>query len=152
MRHFQSSRAVRHARFLLVVPLLTLSVCVVGCGPENELGRLPFSGTVTLDGKPLKSGSISLEPTGEEGTRGGATITDGQFAVEEMNGLPPGEYLVRINAASGADAPPEDQPPGESNVIQKELIPANYNTNSEETITISEGKENIFKFDITTSG
>lgn len=137
-----------------LIPLATCAFLVAGCGPGNELGRLPFSGTVTLDGKPVKRGSISFSPTkkGEGAVRGGTTVTDGKFAVEALKGLPPGEYLVRINAASNEKSAPEDQMPGALAPPAKELIPPGWNTQSEHTITIEEGKENHFDFPIKTSG
>lgn len=123
---------------------------LVGCGPGNELGRVPIAGSVSLDGQPLDRGSISFEPVGE-GTSSGATITNGTFAIPEEKGLPPGKYKVRVFSAAGEAAAPEDQPPGESNVIQKERIPKSWNTSTEQEIEVKDTGEGEFKFDIKSS-
>src|SRR5690606_35988923 len=123
---------------------------LVGCGPTNELGREPISGTVNFDGKPLDRGSISFEPAGEGGTRSGATIENGTFSIPEQRGLPPGRYLVRINSADGEG--PAEEMPGESNRLQRERIPPAWNTNSKEEIEVTDGGENTFTFDVKTGG
>ena len=142
------------AQFCAILPLLGLLV-LAGCGPENELGRKAISGKVTLDGKPLEQGTISFEPTTEEGTRTGGTIAKGEFHIEAMNGLPPGTYLVRISAAesSGADTPAPTAAPGpRQGPPAKELIPPDWNVRSQHEVEIKDDGENNLTFDITTSG
>jgi hypothetical protein len=129
--------------------LLSL-IALAGCGDENPLGRLPVTGTVSLDGKPLERGSVSFEPLGG-GTSSGSTIAAGEFAIREEKGLPPGRYRVRVYSAS-AETAPEDQLPGESGPPHKDLIPKTWNANSEQQVEVTEGGENAFNFDIKTSG
>lgn len=80
----------------------------------------------------------------------GAVITDGHYEIPETKGLPPGKYLIRISAADES-APPEAMP-GESNKIAKELIPAEYNRESDVTREVVAGEENIFDFEIPAAG
>ncbi|MGC1273274.1 MAG: carboxypeptidase-like regulatory domain-containing protein [Planctomycetaceae bacterium] len=136
---------------LLLGGLFSLS----GCGAENELGRLPVSGTVLLDGEPLDSGTISFDPIDQAtGTSGGATVTAGQFEIATERGLPPGIYRVRISAPTGgvAASDAEPPPPGEPTETAKERIPASWNTESQEQVEVKEGEENIFTFPIVSLG
>lgn len=120
-----------------------------GCGPGNELGRVPITGSVTLDGAPLDSGTISFDPVDENGTKSGAAVTDGKFEIPEEKGLPPGTYTVRLYSA--AEGAPAEAMPGES-TVQQERIPAAWNTSSKEQIVVEEGADNVFSFDVKSSG
>ncbi len=132
-------------------PLLLACLCLgwlSGCGgPSNELGRLPVSGDVTFGGKPLDHGSIEFMPTGE-GTQSGAPIENGHYSISENQGLPPGEYLVRIYSAADTGGAAEELP-GESSELAEERIPAEFNTESKQKVTVDAGnEENKFDFDI----
>ena len=78
-------------------------------------------------------------------------IKDGVYAIEELKGLPPGKYRVRISAA---DTGPEERgeapmmPPGGGPYpIRKDLIPPKYNSQSELTVEVVDG-DNRFSFDL----
>ena len=77
---------------------LLLSVCiavVTGCGYGH--GRVPVTGVVLFDGKPLESGSIRFG--GEQGASGVGQIVGGRFSLSEnasQNGVLPGKYDVLI--------------------------------------------------------
>lgn len=132
---------------------LILAICtaiIAGCGSSNELGRVPVTGTVTLDDQPLDQGSISFKPVAE-GTSSGATIENGVFAIPEEKGLPLGKYRVRIYSASDTKAAPADQPPGESGAISKERIPKSWNRDSDQTVDITGDPASELRFDIETS-
>ncbi len=130
--------------------LLLISVgWLCGCGgPTNELGRMSVSGKVTVSGKPLDHGSIEFTPTAADGkgTQSGDVIENGEYHIPESKGLPPGEYLVRI--FSSEDNGAEGEAPGESSEIAKELIPADFNTDSDHKVKVEAGKENTFDFPI----
>jgi hypothetical protein len=130
-------------RVALVWGLFACAAIIVGCGPGNELGRRPVSGTVTLDGQPLERGSISFQPVGD-GTSSGATIENGTFSIPEQRGLPPGTYTVRIY--SSQDGVMADEIPGEIRP-PRELIPSDWNTDSKHQIEVN-GGDNTFTFDI----
>ena len=107
-----------------------------GCGGgQSHAGRHAVSGKITLDDKPLETGTIafSLQGAKRSAPIGGAMIRGGRYDLPAAKGLPLGEYVVRINsfgaavettqAADGEDyfaamrAPP---PP--------EIIPSKYNS------------------------
>ncbi|MBA2115758.1 hypothetical protein [Bremerella alba] len=134
-----------------VVLMLCVSVSTLflsGCGGAvDPLNRQAISGEVTLNDQPLDTGSISFDPQDrDQGRPGGATILDGKFSVESERGLPPGTYTVRINSADAtAEAAGE---PGESRRLAKERIPTQWNSKSDQTITVVDGEDNSFQFAI----
>jgi hypothetical protein len=125
---------------------------LLGCGGDS-LGRHAISGTVSVNGAPLQNGNVSFQPVEKSSTTsGGAVVADGKYAVPRDKGLPTGKYRVVINApkpgtggevAKGA-APGEAPPPPE------ELIPADWNANSEHTIEVTEKGPHEFKFEVST--
>jgi len=127
-------------------------VCAVGCGP-NYGGRKEIKGTIKLKGTLLDQGQIMFMPiSGDNATKEGAGIANGEYKIDRAHGLMPGKYRVSITAGDGrtrADAPP-DQPPGPTgaNIISKDRIPPEYNTNSKQEIDVTEKGPNVFDFDI----
>ena len=66
---------------------------VAGCGD----GRLGVSGSVTVNGQPMESGTINFRPTGDtKGNSAGGGIVDGKYEVRSEKGLKPGTYKVTI--------------------------------------------------------
>lgn len=133
-------------RELTVSMLLLVAALNAGCGGSDPLGRRAVSGTVTLDGVPVKQGRIDFQPLQQGGVPSGATISDGKYAIPEEKGLPVGKYRVTINAADtgavgglGSDGLPGDVAP-----VPKELIPAKYNT--ETTLTAEVGDKEPYEF------
>jgi hypothetical protein len=131
---------------------LTMLACI-GCGePKNKHGRLPFSGTVTLDGQPLAAGYLIFEPKAGQPTQSGGMIKDGKFDVAEEAGAAPGLYSVAI--FSGADPPPNNYAPGTpeyeaaSMRTRGEQVPTKYNANTTLTAEVKPGEENVFMFDL----
>ncbi|MGE3818261.1 MAG: hypothetical protein AB7I30_02400 [Isosphaeraceae bacterium] len=65
--------------WLLVIAL----VGTVGCGPGNGLNLARVNGKVTLNGEPLKNGTIIFEPDESKGTTGpqaiGTIMSDGTY-------------------------------------------------------------------------
>ncbi len=79
---------------LLVFLFLT---ALAGCGDNR--GRVPVTGSVLFDGKPLESGSIRLG--GDQGAAGVGAIVNGKFSLNEsgsQNGVLPGKYEVLISS------------------------------------------------------
>lgn len=118
-----------------------------GCGKTDPLNRQAVSGKITLNGEPLKSGTIEFAPV-ENGTSSGATISNGEYSVPQAKGLPAGEYIVRISANDATEQPIEV--PGESNKIAKELIPNTYNTKSTLRFRVEDKKDNVFDLHVET--
>lgn len=83
-----------HPRVMWLVAVLT--VALVGCGSDLK----PAGGTVTVDGKPVESGTIMFHPVAG-GRPATGTIADGTFTLSYADiedGLPVGEYKVAIVA------------------------------------------------------
>mgnify|MGYP001138918980 CR=1 FL=1 len=127
--------------------LLALTM-FLGCGETDALNRQRVTGEIKLNGTPIANGSIEFAPVGE-GTSGGAAIENGKFEIVAERGLPPGEYIVRINAASeSVDA---GEMPGDSSILAEELVPPEYNTDSKLKFTVKPEGENVFNQSIETA-
>jgi hypothetical protein len=123
-------------------------ILYAGCaGSGDDLPRESLAGTVTLDGAPLPTGTITFAPSantaGVEVT-GADTIQNGKFSIGRDVGLVPGSYKVSIYAA---DKPPERTKPekagaGKPSELAKQLIPAKYNSKTELTAEIKKGGGN----------
>jgi hypothetical protein len=140
----------RVPRFGLAVVL----TAVAGCSDSSN-GREPVAGTVKLHGRPIPDGAIVLfEPLEKQDSAGSVTVAGGQYEIPRVVGLKPGKYLVRITAGDGKTAVnPVDsgEPPGPTggrNIISKELVPADWNVNSRQQVTVTKGGPNKFDFDI----
>src|SRR4051794_10320669 len=68
----------RHTRRCVTAPVAAVAASLLGlggCGGTDGLPRQAVSGTVTVDGKPLKAGLITFMPSGPDiPTQGGATV------------------------------------------------------------------------------
>lgn len=131
--------------------LLGAAFCLVftGCGSNSDL--LEVGGKISLDGVPLKSGSIRLTLVGANRVfASAAPVTEGEYLFPQAKGLPAGTYHVVISAIDenspmviikDAAGRPLTRAPAE-------LIPAAYNANSEKTIDVAREGENRFDFEI----
>jgi hypothetical protein len=89
------------------IPLLFLTL-VVGCG-NSSIDRVPVSGEVLIDGRPLGSGTIQFVP--EEGRPSSAAIqADGHFELASESvgrtkeiGAVPGRYRVQVASSKIVD-------------------------------------------------
>jgi hypothetical protein len=136
--------------FLAIV--LSLSV-LQGCGgPADDLPRQAVSGTVTFKGKPLEAGMIQFQPiSAGVATAGGAGIKDGKYAIDQSEGLVPGQYQVKITSNTAASGQPASGPPampGDAPPPPKEPIPAKYNSQSTLTANVTKEGPNTFPFDL----
>lgn len=127
---------------------LALLAMLVGCGPGDSRQRQAVSGTVTLDGNPLASGNIEFDPLAEDGLSSGANLRAGQFEIPAANGLPAGEYRVRIYASTEDPAPltPEEAAMPELHRPGISLIPQRYNQATELRARVSLDAANHFEF------
>lgn len=94
------------SRCLLLVPFLTVSVALMGCGPAGP-DYVPVKGVVTIDGKPLALKTVFFAP--EPGTpgmgAGASTDENGAFellavaagSTKDIYGALPGAYVVTVN-------------------------------------------------------
>lgn len=141
--------ARRSRRGGAVVVVAVAMMLAGGCGSGDGLDRQAVRGRVTLDGEPLARGSILFEPaTDDVGTAVGGTIRDGRFAIARADGPVPGNYLVRIYASTGTQAPP---PEGGSAVMPRpmvERVPGRYNANTVLRAEIPPGGPGELPFDL----
>ena len=133
---------------------LVASALLVGCSGSED-GRLEVSGKVKLKGEPIKDGTIVMfEPLDSQDTGGNATVAAGEYSIPRSNGLKPGRYLVRITAGDGKTAVnplDPDTPPGPgggTNIVSKDLVPADWNVNSKQEVKVTRDGPNKFDFDI----
>lgn len=118
-----------------------------GCAKQPADGRQSVSGKVTLKGAPLDNGSIQFLPPDAGGALSGGVISKGEYSIPAKQGLPVGKYKVFISAAaSGASA--TEEMPGDAGPEAEELIPPEFNVNSDKTVEVAADKENVFNFDI----
>jgi len=123
---------------------LLLSACALaalvgaGCSPGAKTGTV--SGQVTLDGQPLKEGRIQFIPVAGDSPTAGATIKDGKFSAE----VPLAKMRVEINANKVIGKRKAYDTP-ESPVFDEvaELIPPKYNVNSQETLEVKSGSQEV---------
>lgn len=135
---------------------LVLLVLASGCGEPNPLGRKAISGAVTFDNDPLEYGMIEFAPKDPAGHSSGAVIENGQYEIAAHQGLPPGQYTVRITSPSNqepAEVEEEVLPPGPEERGRQpppatERIPAEFNTKSDKVAEVTEDGQNTFDFDI----
>jgi hypothetical protein len=104
-----------------------------GCSDSN---RATVTGTVTIDGQAVKSGSIAFFPIDEKSPTTGASIADGQYTAQ----VPLGAAKVQIRVAkkvgekklyNTADSPVQP--------IMKETLPAKYNDDTELQLDVKPG-------------
>lgn len=139
------SRRSRLRRAAVVVAIG--AALVAGCS-RNPFPLAPVSGTVTLDGVPLRSGVVSFQPTASQGSQAGPGSTGpiderGHFVLVALDGTPGavvGEHRVRIYSATPGESPRDDS---DSSVAMRERVPVRYNYESQLRFTVpSQGAAN----------
>ena len=138
----------------VLIGFLAIAACVAGCGGPDD-GRLAISGTVKFKGAPIKDGAIvKFVPDEQQGTEGLTMTTGGEYALPKPNGLKPGKYTVIVSLGDGKTAinpVNPDEPPGPgggTNIVSKELIPKDWNSQSKQHVTVTTEGPNKFDFDI----
>jgi hypothetical protein len=124
-------------------------VAALGCTPDYG-GRKPVSGTVKLKGELIKDAVIEFFPISDVGSKSGAQIVDGKYAIPAEFGLMPGKYKVILTAGDGRTIADSDLPPGPSgaNIISKELFPPEYNKFTKQQVEVTEKGPNVFDYDV----
>lgn len=123
--------SVRHAAMCCALTLL-----LTGCSQQ-----LKVEGQVTLDGKPVDSGSISFEPADGAGAEFGGTITNGSYVAEGPPTAKPGAKIVRIRASqkTGKQIPAGSPFPEGTMTDEVVTVPADYNDKSKLTADVKAG-------------
>jgi hypothetical protein len=118
--------------------LAAILACVgllAGCHDGDGLERVPITGTLTIQGKPLPGASIQFLPLEGSNLPGALGVSDetGRFEVissrEEDTGVPPGEYSVRVSRFVDEEGTPllPGTPPAMS-LGSRESIPSPYDS------------------------
>lgn len=97
----------------LVVVIL---IGMASCGPGNGLNLARVRGVVTLDGEPIKNGTVMFEPDESKGTTGpqaiGTILGDGSFVLSSQSA---GDGAVvgfhRVGILGLDEEPSAEQPP-----------------------------------------
>lgn len=127
-------------RTLSIFALLSF-LSLAGCGGNpHDLPPNTVSGTVMLDGTPIKQGTIVFESPQDiaEGISGSAEIVDGKYHTTTTTG----KKTVRISASV-----PEGSPDATGVQPMRETVPAKFNTNSKLSEEVKAG-ENTIDFDL----
>jgi hypothetical protein len=127
----------------LAVAMLALA----GCGADA--GRAAVQGTVSYGGEPVDSGGIAFLPDGGGDAQVQATgdILDGHYNLEGGHGPSPGKYRVQIYWQKKTGRKITSRSGTASREVTEQVIPANYNENSELTVDVQPGR-NTFDFDL----
>jgi hypothetical protein len=125
----------RTASVYLLLITVPLSSFGLGCSGDSKHGSL--TGTVTLDGEPLKSGLIRFIPADGRTASADATITDGKFTAT----VPIGEKQIWISAPKVVGKQKAYNTPDSPTVdVVEELLPAEYNVASTLKLTVTATK------------
>ncbi len=136
-------------RSVAMLTLVTATLAgIAGCGPQ-ELPKALVRGNVTLNGAPLKEGSIKFIPLSGDGPTTGAVLKgDGEFATE----VPAGMMRVEITSPKvTGKRKVYDTPDSPTIEITEEQIPERYNVKSELKYEVVSGEKEVEAgFDLTT--
>jgi hypothetical protein len=118
------------------VCILCCCILIVGCTKKSNRGTV--SGTVTLDGEPLKSGVIRFVPADGQTATADSAITDGKYSAS----VPPGDKQISISAPKVIGQRRVYETPDSPTVdTVQELVPAKYNAKTELTFTVNAGSQ-----------
>jgi hypothetical protein len=116
---------------------------ITGCS-EPTVGTV--SGTITVDGAPVKSGSIAFFPVDGRSSTSGAEIVDGQYTAT----VAPGSARVEIRVSKVVGQKKlYDTPDSPVQPIMAESLPTKYNDATELTLDVKLG-ENRQNYDLKT--
>jgi hypothetical protein len=124
-----------HRTFVCVV----LAASCIGCGRGDGVDRVMLSGTVTYDGQAVEVGQIRFIP--QPGTEAPLTvekINDGRYETETTGGVPVGTHRVEITGYDRENY--ENTPVGPGAAPPEQLLPPQYNRESDLTITLESGQ------------
>ena len=125
------------------------ALAAAGCGTSDGKRHQAVSGRVTLDGKPLAAGAIAFVPAGPDADPTGGPIRDGAFSIPLADGPAPGAYTVSVYAQKPTGRSfPDPNDPGVTIEEKFEIIPPQYNVNTELKADVKEGGDNTFVYEL----
>lgn len=146
-RHKSAFLRTLPAVFRLPAVAGCLLALLVGCG--QGVKRQMIEGTVTLDGKPLEKGYITLTPqAGTASPTAGAPIARGSFSIAAAGGVFAGKFRVEITSTRPSNKTVRT-PRGVFSNVDEQFLPARYNTQSELTVEVKSDAPNQLKFELT---
>lgn len=123
------------ARLAAILAALSVTLALAGC---SETASGSVSGTVTLDGQPLKDGTVRFVPSDGKSQTASAPVKDGQFTAA----VPVGDMRVEFSAAKVLGKRKMYNTPDSPTVDDvAELIPDRFNVKSELKITVRGGSQ-----------
>jgi len=126
---------VRHR--LMVVLLSASLISMVGCAEKNEnLGKV--SGTITLDGEPLKHAVITFQPQGGRPAFG-KTGEDGTYTM--MYSASEAGATIGVNKVSISNGGERRNEETDEVWYQKEEVPPKYNARTELEFDVQPGTQ-----------
>jgi hypothetical protein len=127
---------------VLGLAALGLAVAAGGCSDPT---KARVQGKVTLDGQPLKNGTIEFFPLGKTGQSAAGPIINGEYEVTKAS---VGEMRVKINGSEVVGQQKLYDTPDSPTVDQvNNPVPAKYNTNSQLKETLVSG-DNELNFEL----
>jgi hypothetical protein len=120
-------------------------------GCNQGPARVSVAGKVTLDAKPLPTGTITFIPVGN-GIAAQADIRDGQYTIPAASGPTTGEFKVEVLSSQPTGkkiAGPSSDDSGMTTEM-KQVVPTKYNSQSKLRQTFQPG-ENTFNVEMTTN-
>lgn len=121
----------------LAVTLAALAGCTARADKPPASG--PVKGTIKLDGKPMPTGAILFEVSGQPPRT--LTVTDGAYSGEVLQG----DNKVQIMMYK--DGPPLTTDP-EKKPTKMNVLPARFNYQSKLTAKVEAAGANEFSFDV----
>lgn len=144
----------------LALPLLALSLVATGCGKGDGPVRAAASGRVSLDGAPLRAGVVRFLPTGvTEGPAAAATVKDGAFELQPLEGPVVGTHRVEVEMIDDWGFPADDEAAFVRHFEQSPRskrppnpVPDIYNRRSMLTAEVKADQPNEFDFQLHSAG
>jgi hypothetical protein len=134
-------------RSWLTCALFTFVLLLAGCSDQ----RVTVRGKVTLDGKPVDSGSISFQPKDGNGPGTGGTIENGEYLLQGAGAATPRPKIVTIIAVMKTGKRIPAGPPHPAGTMMDEVItfplPGMRNPPTF-SADVTPGKDNEFDFEL----
>lgn len=133
-------------RIALAVGGVFVLLVLPGCGGGPAVVR----GTVTVDGTPLSSGSLTFEPADGVGPSVGTEITDGQFELPAASKMTPGKKKVVVRGSIKSGKKVQAAPPAPPGIMVDDLrfYPAPGGQPETKEVEVKEG-ENDLRIELT---
>lgn len=139
------------AQGLILSLAVVCLVAAAGCGRRDPFQRQPFKGVISWQGKPIKYGTVVLEPAEKQPAGAIASLRDGVFSMSRSAGPSPGKYDVWVHAFDRSGDVPPGTLPGQEGPPPKEILPDKYRLNAATQITIErveDDKPNNLEFNL----